>query len=201
MFNQSQKKATSAWRQLRVLLSLICILFTAMWIGFAGQSMLGAKSPYLPPYASTTDSPNRVKGTLQDTNGPINDADIYLQYFDDEKCAKLFTKKVNPFDQKAVKKLTDRLTHCARDLTPIKPDEQGRYYFEGIKPGWYAMRFLWNIHQKPEQGGAIFERSGFVIAYHPEKDIQKKYDTMAQGMPFYFSGKNDVVIDYDGKGR
>jgi hypothetical protein len=139
-------------------------------------------------------------GTLRDADGPINDAEIYLQYFEDEKCAKLFkSRDYDPYDEKSVNQLKERLKQCSHDLGPIKPDEQGHYQFEGIKPGWYAMRFLWNIHQKPKEPMAYFEQNGFIVGYSSEKDLQKKYDTMAQAMPLYFSGKKNIVLDYKGK--
>lgn len=152
--------------------------------------------------ASRLDSPGRIIGTLRDVDGPITDADVYVQYFEDEKCARLFTKKdYNPYDAKEADKLKNELEKCSRDLTPTKPDEQGHYDFHDLKPGWYAVRFLWNIHEKPRDHVAYFERNGFVIGYYAQKDVQGKYDTMARGKPIFVSGKKDVVLGYDGSRR
>jgi hypothetical protein len=168
---------------------------------YLGRSEPGTEGLYNFVQSPTTDRPGRVMGTLRDSDGLIDDADIYLQYFDDEKCAKLFTKQVNPYDQKAVDRVKGILEGCSHDLPRIKPDGQGHYEFDGIKPGWYAMRFLWNIHQKPEKAQAFFKRNGFVVGYYAGKDLQQKYDTMAQGKPVHFSGNKDLLIDYDGRSR
>ena len=200
MFDQVQKLGNRAWR-LGIFFLLASNLLPPNAAVSAGEFGRWAETPCDLPQATTTDAPARLMGTLQDSDSPIDDADIYLQYFADEKCAKLFAKKVNPYDQKAVNETRHRLEECSHDLDPIKPDGQGHYQFDGIKPGWYAMRFLWNIHQKPKHSMAYLEQNGFAVGYYSGKDLQKKYDAMAQGTPFQFSGKKDVVVNYNGKSR
>jgi tetratricopeptide (TPR) repeat protein len=194
MCNQPKKLASLRRFLFDVSLFMVCILFALPCQASAAQFALMSERVHEPMQNSTTDSAGRVMGALRDTDGPIKDADIYLQYFEDEKCAKLFTKA--PSNRKEANKLMSRLEGCSRDLPPTKPDEQGRYEFRGLKPGWYALRFLWNISQKPKEAQAIFEQNGFGIIYNSAKDIQKKYDSMAQGKPFYFSGKGDIDINY-----
>jgi hypothetical protein len=201
MFNRRPKLNPHFYFNLGIAFFLVYILLASMWSISAEQAALQADKPY-ESLQTPTNMTFRIMGTLRDADGPINDAEIYLQYFEDEKCAKLFkSRDYNPYDEKAVNELKERLKKCSHDLAPIKPDEQGRYQFEETKPGWYAIRFLWNIHQKPKEPMAYFEQNGFIIGYSSEKDLQKKYDAMAQGMPFYFSGKKNVVIDYKGKYR
>ena len=195
MCNQPKKLAALRRFRFDVSLFFACILFTSSWQASAERFALTAKRVPESVQISTTDSPGRVRGRLRDTDGPIKDADIYLQYFEDEKCTKLlFTR--GAYDKKEGDKLESRLNSCSRDLPPTKPDEQGRYEFRGLKPGWYALRFLWNISQKPKDALTFFEQKGFVVGYYAEKDIQKKYDSMAQGKPFYFSGKEDSEKNY-----
>jgi hypothetical protein len=195
------------WGHGAILSLKLGMLLVLAYVPVARSSLVGAGQFGLladrvagePAQAPTTRPPARIIGTLRDSNGPISDADIYLQSFDDEKCAKLFTRTdYNPYDEKAIAKLKDRIKKCSHDLAPSRPDQQGHYEFTGIKPGWYAMRFLWNIDQKPKERFAYFERNGFSVGYYSPKDLQGKYDTMAQGMPFYFSGQKDSVVDYDG---
>ena len=194
MCNQPKKLAALRRFRFDVSLFFACILFTSSWQASAERCALTVKRVPELVQISTTDLPGRVRGTLRDTDGPIKDADIYLQYFEEEKCAKLFASI--PHDHKERDKLVKRLKSCSLDLPPTKPDEQGRYEFRGLKPGWYALRFLWNISQKPKEALTFFEQNGFVVGYYVGKDLQKKYDSMAQGKPFYFSGKEDGEINY-----
>jgi len=90
-----QHREFAALRRFRfdVSLFMACILFTSSWQASAEQFAPMAKRAHGLVQISTTDLPSRVRGTLRDTDGPIKDADIYLQYFEDEKCAKLFANR------------------------------------------------------------------------------------------------------------
>lgn len=200
-------KLTRSLAPLRVRLGILLIAaafnqFLWSQAAPAGQFGSTARIPGLPFQEQASGTTGRVLGTLRDVDWPIKDADIYLQRFDDEKCAKLFVKKdYNPYDPKAVDNLKRRIEKCSHDLPRMNPDQQGRYEFHAIKPGWYALRFLWDIHQKPKENYAVWETNGFTVLYYGAKDLQKKYDAMAQGTPFYFSGDKDIQIDYDGGRR
>ena len=90
-----------------------------------------------------------------------------------------------------------QLEKCSKELPVVKPDKEGRFVFTNMKPGWYALRFLWNIKQKPDKPLDSFSRNGFIIGYSVGKDLQGKYDAMAQGMASYCSGKEDHIITFD----
>jgi hypothetical protein len=190
---------TSRGVWLSALLSMVYVLLVP---GSHLQSVSRTEARGKALQTAATSTQTSIRGTLRDSNGPIGDADIYLQYFNDEKCAKLFARRdYNPADEKAMDRAAGQLRKCSYDLPRTKPDGQGHYQFDGLKPGWYAMRFLWNIHDKPKESTAYSERNGFIIGYYVWKDLQEKYDSMAQGMPVYYSGKEEVVIDFDATGR
>jgi hypothetical protein len=131
-----------------------------------------------------------VKGGLMDQGKPISDAEIILQSFEDEKCAKLF------LDKKPNAKKVAKLQACTKDQPPIRPNDEGAFEFDDLSPGWYNLRFLWNIREKPSQWISMTKDQQFAILYAGHKDETGRYDTMAQSRPFEFSGKQDVVIRF-----
>jgi hypothetical protein len=66
-----------------------------------------------------------------------------------------------------------------------------------MKSGWYALRFLWKIQEKPDKPLDAFWRDGFIVGYSATKDLQGKYDAMAQGMAFHFTGGDDYIVNFD----
>jgi hypothetical protein len=126
-----------------------------------------------------------IRGTLSDSGTPIAEATIFLQLFDDESCAKLFV--AGKEDRKSVKKLES----CMHDVSTTSPDAAGNYKFPHVKPGWYALHFLWNIRKKP--GQPTFTQGRWTVMYAGHKDSTGRYDTMAQAIPFYFSAKEDLT--------
>ncbi|HEX8141297.1 MAG TPA: hypothetical protein VF553_01800 [Pyrinomonadaceae bacterium] len=142
----------------------------------------------------STDAPlanSIISGQLSDLNGNITDARIILQSFQDEKCAKLFSSK------KYSEENGRKLQACSRELPPITPDKEGRYQFTNVPAGWYVLLVLWNMNQKPHATVAMFQKGEFIINYSEDKDASGKYDAMAQGQPFYFSGTERLVKDFD----
>lgn len=131
-----------------------------------------------------------ISGQLSDLNGSITDARIILQSFQDEKCAKLFLSKYSEENGR-------KLQACSRELPPVTPDKEGRYQFTNIPAGWYVLLVLWNMNQKPDAAVAMFQKGEFVINYSEGKDTSGKYDAMAQSKPFYFSGAESLVKDFD----
>ncbi len=83
------------------------------------------------------------------------------------------------------------------DVTTALPDSRGDYEFTGLKPGWYAVHFLWNISEKPSPSQSLFKEGRWGVVYAGRKDSSGKYDTMAQGFPFYYSGKDDAAMDFE----
>jgi Tetratricopeptide repeat len=136
-------------------------------------------------------SPSVIRGTLSDNGTPIAEATIFLQSFDDETCAKLFTTgKEDP-------KSAGKLESCMHDVSTSSPDAAGSYKFTDPRAGWYAVHFLWNIGKKPSQSMYSFSQGRWTGMYAGHRDSTGRYDTMAQDTPFYFSAKEDVTRDFD----
>ena len=129
-----------------------------------------------------------IRGTLSEDGTPIAEATIFLQSFDDEMCAKLFTTAKD--DQKSASKLES----CMHDVSTTSSDAAGNYKFTDPRAGWYAVHFLWNIGKKPSQ--SRFNQGQWTVMYAGHKDSTGRYDTMAQDTPFYFSAREDVTRDF-----
>ena len=129
-----------------------------------------------------------IRGTLSEDGTPIAEATIFLQSFDDEMCAKLFTTAKD--DQKSASKLES----CMHDVSTTSSDAAGNYKFTDPRAGWYAVHFLWNIGKKPSQ--SMFNQGQWTVMYAGHKDSTGRYDTMAQDTPFYFSAREDVTRDF-----
>ena len=133
-----------------------------------------------------------IRGTLSDKGGPIVDAEVNLQSLEDEQCAKLFAGKTDL-------KKAQELRQCTHDEGSTHSDEQGHYEFVETKAGWYAVHFLWSITDKPNHPMTTFKEDGWFIQYAGRKDSTGRFDTMAQGKPFYYSGKEDAAINFEKK--
>src|SRR5882724_1224471 len=126
-------------------------------------------------------SPSAIRGTLSDNGRPIAEATIFLQSFDDETCAKLFTTG------KEDRKSASKLESCMHDVSSAPPDAAGSYKFAALRAGWYAVHFLWNIGKKPSPSMSSFNQGRWTVMYAGHKDSTGRYDSMAQDTPFYFS--------------
>jgi hypothetical protein len=135
--------------------------------------------------------PIPLRGTLREKGKPIVEAAVFLQSFEDEHCVKIFTS------QKPSRKSEEKLDRCMHDVATAVPDSHGYYEFTGLKPGWYAVHFLWNISEKPSSAPSLFKEGHWGVMYAGEKDSTGKYDTMAQDPPFYYSGRNDAARDFE----
>jgi len=136
-------------------------------------------------------SPSAIQGTLSEAGTPITVATIFLQSFDDETCAKLFT--IAKEDRKSASKLES----CMHDVSSTSPDAAGSYKFAAPRAGWYAVHFLWNIGKKPSPSMYSFNQGRWTVMYADHKDSAGRYDSMAQDTPFYFSAKEDMTRDFD----
>lgn len=144
--------------------------------------------------ASGQVSRGAIRGTLREGGAPIIDATVFLDSLNDRGCAKLFMKKSrNP-------KLAEKLQSCMHEVSTTTVDRAGNYQFTDLKAGWYAVHFLWNIAEKPKSFPPYFAREGtWGVMYAGHKDSSGKYDTMAQDVPFEFSGSGDVIRDFSGQ--
>jgi len=136
-------------------------------------------------------SPPGIRGTLlRPGRIPIAGAQVVLQMFNDEACAKLFDlPRTSPED-------AARLAKCSRDLFTVETDENGKFAFAGVQAGWYAVRFLWTIEPKPSTGPSADHISGFLVVYAAQKDASGRYDTLSQGPAFHFTAERDYTIEF-----
>jgi len=143
------------------------------------------------PAAQDSSNPPAIRGTLLHTAAePIAGAQVTLQVFDDEACAKLFdAQSDSPQD-------SEKLSTCSRDLFTVQSDAKGEFVFSGVQPGWYAVRFLWNIDPKPSSGPSADHISGFLVIYAAQPDVSGRYDTLSQGPAFHFDAARDYSIEF-----
>ena len=141
--------------------------------------------------AQTSSTPPAIRGTLVHAGvGPIAGAQVILQVFNDEACAKLFDASKPSADDSA------RLARCSRDLFTVQSNDSGEFVFAGVQPGWYAVRFLWNIEPKPSKGPSADHIDGFLVLYAAQPDVTGRYDTLSQGPAFHFNGAKDYRTDF-----
>jgi hypothetical protein len=133
--------------------------------------------------AAAQDQTTPLRGTLSERGKPVVDAAVFLQSFDDQNCANIFAS------QKASRTSQKKLDQCMHDVHTTVPDSRGYYEFKGLKPGWYAVHFLWNITEKPSPAQSLFKEGHWGVVYAGRKDSTGKYDTMAQDFPVYYSCK------------
>ena len=149
------------------------------------------------PSAGKTDSlrdssnPPAIRGTLLRGSGaPIVGAEVTLQVFSDEDCAKLFDAGSDSPE------IAAKLRKCSRDLFTEPSNDKGEFAFTGVQAGWYAVRFLWNIEPKPSTGPSADHVSGFSVVYAAQKDVSGRYDTLSQGPVFHFDAAQDYRADF-----
>jgi tetratricopeptide (TPR) repeat protein len=130
---------------------------------------------------------NFVSGKLLDPNGPIKEAEVYLNSLKDEKCVKLFLSK--EYSERNLQ----RLKACVINVGPIKPDEGGAYKFTNLKPGYYALVVSWNLKEKFEKPIMAFQKGDFTISYFEGA----KYNAIATGKVFYLSASENATKDFD----
>jgi len=143
------------------------------------------------PAAPGSSNPAAIRGTLLHiVSEPIAGAQVTLQVFNDEACAKLFDAKGESQED------SERLSKCSRDLFTVLSNEKGEFVFSGVQPGWYAVRFLWNIEPKPSSGPSADHISGFLVIYAAQPDVSGRYDTLSQGPAFHFDAVRDYSIEF-----
>jgi hypothetical protein len=141
--------------------------------------------------ANAQSPPGAIRGTLKERGSAIIEASVFLQSFDDEKCAKLFES------HKGNARSVERLNACMHDMSTTTPDDHGNYSFAGLQPGWYAIHFLWSIREKPSHAPSAFRQGSWGVMYAGHTDSTGKYDTMAQDKPFHVSSTEELTRDFD----
>ena len=141
--------------------------------------------------APNSSVPPAIRGTLLRAGTvPIAGAQVILQVFNDEACAKLFDRRSDSPED------SGKLAKCSRDLFTVYSNEKGEFVFAGVQAGWYAVRFLWNIEPKPSTGPSADHIAGFLVLYAAQKDVSGRYDTLSQGPAFQFDAAQDYRIEF-----
>ena len=154
--------------------------------------LVGCGAPLTTPIPPTaTPEPPAVFGTLIGPEGAIIEAKITLQTYQDESCVKLAeASKLSESDK-------NQLEICLSDFASTTSDTEGQYRFPEVSPGWYKLIFRWELSKELEYILPFEVRDGFLIAYFNTTQTPIKYYASAQGDIFYFSGMEDMVIDFD----
>jgi len=123
--------------------------------------------------------------------GPIASAEIDLMSLKDEHCVQTYNAIT-----KNIEKTNRVLQKCMQNVASTQPDKEGHYHFPNLAPGWYVIDFLWNTNNPENSLVHLFKVGDWGVVHFGWKDKTGKYDTMAQGYAFYFSGKEDAVKDF-----
>jgi uncharacterized Rmd1/YagE family protein len=169
-------------------ISTLCSLSlsTAFFLCLALAAPIGATS-HAASAQNTATANGVVTGKLNDANGPIANANVTLNAFADEKCVKLF------LSHKYSEKVVQQLEECMTDIGPVKPDENGVYRFENLKPGHYALVVAWNLSPKLKKPIMAFQKGDFVISYFENAP----FNAVATGKPFQLAASATATQDFD----
>jgi hypothetical protein len=143
----------------------------------------------IPPTATL--KPPAVSGTLIGSDGAIAGAEVTLKTYRDEACVKL--AEATELSESE----TEQLDECSSEFASTTSDTQGQYRFPDVSPGWYKLSFSWTLAQKPDVMFPIDFRDGFLIAFYETNTSPKVYSALALGEIFQFSGKEDMIIDFN----
>lgn len=132
-----------------------------------------------------------IQGTLSDNGRPFPDGLVVVQRMKDAKCAKL------SFRDDLSRKEWNKLNLCGKDLEWIHTDQQGRYAYQKLAPGWYNIRFLWLMSTPPRNNTEVQCIWGdWGVQFHPEKDHSGKYNGYAEEKVFELRESKEINFDY-----
>lgn len=145
-----------------------------------------------PEPPTLTPEPPTIFGELIGPEGAIEGAKVTLETFQDEDCVKLAesTTALSESDK-------ELLDECSGEFGSITSDAEGQYRFSGVNPGWYKLNFYWILSEKPASMLPLEFRDGFLIAYLTSTTTPREYSALAQGDIFYFSGEEDLPINFN----
>jgi len=151
-------------------------------------------TPTLTP--SPTPVPPTILGELIDTEGAIIGAEITLTSYEneDEVCIEI-TRSGTTLS--IARKEGLGLEECITppDFASTISGTDGQYRFSNISPGWYRMDIVWKLSKNPRRQNDF--EGDFFILYLVSKKTPKEYSGLAIGHIFYFSGKEDTIINFN----
>ena len=134
-----------------------------------------------------------VHGAIADQGKSVNGL-VFLQRLQDKSCADLYLVSGTLSSDQMKKERS-----CSGPVSRV--EVAGTYDFSGIEPGWYILRFQWEMKNPTDSKKAIGCRiQGWAVSYVPWKE-SGKYKGFAQSPPFELGDKELKTLDfnYDGE--
>ena len=134
-----------------------------------------------------------LRGAIADHGKSVNGL-VFLQRLQDKSCADLYL--VNGTLS------SDQMKKERSCNGPVSRGEvAGTYDFSGIEPGWYILRFQWEMKNPPDSKKAIgCWIQGWAVSYVPWKE-SGKYKGFAQSPPFELGDKELKTVDFNYEGE
>jgi hypothetical protein len=137
-----------------------------------------------------TEAPT-IHGKLTYSSRPINGAKVSLEAYRDEACVKLSENTELSEGEE------QELDECTSDYATTTSNAEGNYEFSDVEPGWYKLMFDWVLDGEPDSQWPFEIVNDFLISYYETESSPKKYSALAQSLTkFYFTGEEDIVIDF-----
>lgn len=172
-------------------LVFLAFVFLAVLLSGCAPASTPLPSTATPIPPTATLEPFTVLGTLIGSDGAIIGAEITLKTYQDETCVKL--AEATELSDAEKKQLDD----CSSDYASTTSNAEGQYRFSEVAPGWYKLNFTWVLNQKPDMLFPLEFKNGFLIAYYETTSAPIVYSAFALGEIFQFSGKKDMIINFD----
>lgn len=136
-------------------------------------------NPSAPPAAT-------ISGTLANSKGPLQNAEVKLSTYKDENCVKLGQKgNLSPDEDQQFKQ-------CQLQKSVTNSDAQGKYSFPNVSEGWYSITVNWTTKEDPLPSNPmwkplfLYRADDFLITFIAAKD--GSFLLLAVGQPFEFKG-------------
>ena len=136
-------------------------------------------NPSAPPAAT-------ISGTLANSKGPLQNAEVKLNTYKDENCVKLGQKSNLPPDE------DQQFKQCQQQKAVTNSDAQGKYSFPNVSDGWYSITVNWTTKDDPLPTNPmwkplfLYRADDFLITFIATKD--GSFHMLAVGQAFQFQG-------------
>jgi len=166
-------------------------------------------SPAMPGGGSTTPAGNGIiDGQVVGKDGPVTGALVQLSSLTDDACAAANDRGLDPDVGQSAADI-ELIQRCHDEFGRIPTDENGRYRFEALPSGIYAIWIHWEQDEAPDvplrgipQPGYAFttlsaESVGtYRVDVSMHEDTPGVYEIDVDIPSFDFSGEGELVIDF-----
>lgn len=127
-----------------------------------------------------------IAGTLANSRGPLQNAEVLLKVYKDENCMKLGKQQNLSPEQDA------QFKQCRQQVSTSNSDAQGKYSFANVADGWYDITVNWITKDDPLPANPmwkplfLYREADFLITFIAAKD--GSFHMLAVGEPFQFQG-------------